>query len=66
MLSCLSGCGDQRRLNGDLSWVKPIHLEYDTIDWLTEHQAEWPATMEGDLNEILIHNDKCWRILGKR
>jgi len=61
-LSCSSGCGATRT---DSSWVRPISLEPETLDWLEERQAEWPEALVEDLNEIDKHNQKCAEILGK-
>ncbi len=60
-LSCSSGCGQPRV---DTTWVKPIDLEEDTLEWLAKHQAEWPESLVDDLNEIDKHNQKCREILG--
>ena len=58
---CSTGCLQSR--SPDCSWVKPIHLEPDTAEWLKEHQP-WPPGLLLDLNEIDKHNMKVREIIG--
>ncbi len=55
-LSCLSGCGT--RTPPSTTWVKPIYLEPETIEWLERHREDWPESLVDDLNEIDKHNQK--------
>ncbi len=61
VLSCLNGCG---RLRVDSTWVQPIRLHPETIEWLAERQSDWPDTLVIDLNLLDKHNQKCREILG--
>lgn len=60
-LSCSSGCAQSRV---DTTWVHPIELHEDTLQWLDSHREEWPPGLVDDLNAILKHNQKCAEILG--
>ena len=46
----------------DCSWVKPIYLQDETLQWLDTHQP-WPESVWEDLNKIAKHNDKVKEIL---
>lgn len=62
-VSCLNGCGG-RTPPASMSWVKPIYLHQDTLEWLNGHKDEWPVGLVDDLNQIDKHNTKCREILG--
>ena len=60
-LPFLSGCVDHRGFS-DCSWVQPITLQDDTVQFLMEHEP-WPPGLLEDLNKIDKHNRKCKEIL---
>lgn len=63
LMLCLTACGGQRVTTTRPTWVQPIYLHGDTIEWLRERKAEWPPGLIDDLNQIDKHNRKVEAIL---
>jgi hypothetical protein len=49
------------RTTADTSWVRPLYLEQDSVDWLLA-LPEWPASFSTFLNEVDRHNTKVQEI----
>jgi hypothetical protein len=59
----LIGCGPPRTASPE--WVKPIHFENETVDWLVRKRPEWPTTLEADLQKIDRHNRRLEAVRSK-
>lgn len=62
MMLSLMGCVHRHPVPRE-TWVKPIYLQEETIEWLKAHKP-WPQSLRDDLDQIRRHNEKYEAIVG--